>query len=251
MSLTLAVLSIGLGLVYLLVGLIIFIDLKRGWPTMGFSPFGFAVIVLAITCGPHHLEHGVHLAIAGRQPGPLELFTVILGLPAGAVWAYLRVEALRGARGDRFVSGTPAWMQKAPQVGVAYLGTVVVAAVLVASTGGTITPRVVPNILLVGFYLTIGYYLLRTQLANRPLLGGWSVSGLALVGLFFTCAAMHLAWVSYAMVGRYDVDGHGLIIDWLSVPAALYFLWVVRSLYLGSLRDWNRSATGLANEALV
>jgi hypothetical protein len=75
------------------------------------------------------------------------------------------------------------------------------------------------------------------------------VGGLALALLFFTCAVMHLAWVSYALTGQYDVDGHGLAIDWLSLPAALYFLWVVRSLYLGSLQDWNHTATGLTNEA--
>jgi len=254
MTLTLAALSVGLGLVYLFVGLIIFIDLKRGWSTMGFSHFGFAVIALAVTCGPHHLEHGLHLAVAGRQPGLLELVTVVVGLPAGAAWVFLRVEAIRGGRGDRFITSTPAWMRRAPQAGVAYLTAVVVlaaAVVVFAPSAAVFTPRMVPNVLLVGFYATIAYYLLRTQLANRPHLGGWSLSGLALSLVFFTCALMHLAWVSYAMAGRYDVDSHGLAIDWLSLPAALYFLWVVRSLYLGSLRDWNRSAAGLANEAFV
>lgn len=249
MRMALATLSIGVGLVYLSVGLVIFIDLKRGWPTMGFSHFGFAVIVLALTCGPHHLEHGIHLAVVGRRPGLLELVTVIVGIPAGATWTYLRVEAIRGGRGDRFISGTPEWMVRAAQIGVAYLVVVALVSCAIATSGGDFTPRLVPNVLLVGAYLTIGYYLMRTQLANRPVLGGWSVSGLALTLLFFTCAVMHLAWVSYAVTGRYDVDGHGLIVDWLSLPAALYFLWVVRSLYLGSLRDWNRSATGLANEA--
>lgn len=248
MNAALAVLSIGLGLVYLAVGLIIFVDLRRGWPSMGFSHFGLAVIVLALTCGPHHLEHGIHLGVAGRSAGLLELVTVVVGLPAGAIWAYLRVEAIRGGRGDRFISGTPEWMIRATHASLGYVVIVAAAAALIGGSGGALTPRVVPNILLVGAYITIGVYLLRTQLANRPLLGGWSLSGLALALLFFTCAAMHLAWVSYALTGRYDVDGHGLVIDWLSLPAALYFLWVVRSLYLGSLRDWNRSATGLANE---
>ena len=32
---------------------------------------------------------------------------------------------------------------------------------------------------------------------------------------------------------------HGLTVDWLSVPAAVYFVWVVRSLYRGTLTDWN------------
>jgi hypothetical protein len=42
------------------------------------------------------------------------------------------------------------------------------------------------------------------------------------------------------MTGRYDLDSHGLTIDLLAVPAGLYFLWVVRSLYLDTLEDWNR-----------
>jgi hypothetical protein len=43
----------------------------------------------------------------------------------------------------------------------------------------------------------------------------------------------------YAVAGRYQQDGHGLVIDWLSVPAGIYFLAVVRGLYRESLRDWN------------
>jgi hypothetical protein len=50
---------------------------------------------------------------------------------------------------------------------------------------------------------------------------------------------MHLVWAVYAVAGRYAQDGHGLVVDWLSVPAGIYFLYVVRSLYRDSLRDWN------------
>ena len=50
---------------------------------------------------------------------------------------------------------------------------------------------------------------------------------------------MHAVWATYAVAGRYQQDGHGLVIDWLSVPAGLYFLLVVRGLYRESLRDWN------------
>jgi hypothetical protein len=49
---------------------------------------------------------------------------------------------------------------------------------------------------------------------------------------------MHTAWALYAFLGRHDLDGHGLVIDWLSVPASLYFLWVVRSLQTGTGTDW-------------
>ena len=94
-------------------------------------------------------------------------------------------------------------------------------------------------------YVTIGYFLLRTQLRNRTTSGGWSLSGLALMGVFPTCAVMHAVWVLYAVTGVYAPDVHGLFIDWISVPAGLYFLWVVRALYHDALHDWNR---GMAQE---
>ena len=45
----------------------------------------------------------------------------------------------------------------------------------------------------------------------------------------------------YTLSGRYQVDVHGVGIDWLAVPAGLYFLWVVYALYRGTFRDWNGS----------
>jgi hypothetical protein len=53
---------------------------------------------------------------------------------------------------------------------------------------------------------------------------------------------MHVFFAEYAAVGRYDVEAVGLVIDWLAVPAAIYFVWVVRALYLGTITDWNESA---------
>jgi hypothetical protein len=95
------------------------------------------------------------------------------------------------------------------------------------------------NVILVGLYMAVGWFVLRTQLANRASMGGWSVSGLCLSAIFPTCAVMHAVWAVYAVADRYAQDGHGLLIDWLSVPAGIYFLGVVRGLYRDSLRDWN------------
>jgi hypothetical protein len=75
-------------------------------------------------------------------------------------------------------------------------------------------------------------------------MGGWSVSGLALTIVFPTCGLMHAVFAVYATTGRYQVEWHGLLIDWLSVPAAVYFVWVVRNLSLGVFSDWNDGATG-------
>jgi len=110
--------------------------------------------------------------------------------------------------------------------------------------GGHFGPRLTPNLLLLGLYCLIGYYLLRTQLVNHRAVGGWSLSGLALTVVFPTCGLMHVTFVVYASSGTYDAGWHGLVIDWLAVPAAIYFLWVVRSLSLGTLTDWNEGSTG-------
>lgn len=246
-----AVSNLVLGSIYACYGIMTIVDLGRGWRTSGFSHFGLAWIAMAFTCGPHHIEHAAHVALAGRNGGPLDLAAVLVGFPAGAIWFLLRLEALRGGRGDRFVSGTPRWLRALPILAVVYLGMFGAAAAAVIAQGTHFDPRMTPNLLLLAVYCLIGYYLLRTQLANRGSLGGWSVSGLALSVVFPTCGLMHAVFVIYAAAGRYDVDWHGLAIDWLSVPAAIYFVWVVRSLYLGTITDWNLGAEGVRPHVAV
>lgn len=240
-----AVANLILGSVYFSYGVMTIMDLQRGWHRMGFSHFGLAWIAMAFTCGPHHLEHGFHLAAAGRNGGPLDLAVVLAGFPAGVIWFLLRVEALRGGRGDRFISGTPRWLRVAPCVVAVYTLAVGAAVAAVLRSHAHLTPRMTPNLLLLGIYSLIGYYLLRTQLRNHAQLHGWSVSGLTLTVVFPTCGVMHAVYAAYAASGRYSVDVHGLVIDWLAVPAAIYFVWVVRSLSLGAFTDWNRGAVGV------
>jgi hypothetical protein len=235
-----AISNIVLGIAYTGYGMMTAIEMKRDWRTFGFSHFGAAWILMAFTCGPHHLDHGLHVAAAGRLGGPLDLLTVVIGLPVGVLWLGLRVEAFLGRRGDRFVPGDPRWLRAAPAASGLYVAAL--AAVCVAVLAG---PRVRPglavwaNVILVVLYMAVGWFVLRTQLANRPSMGGWSVSGLCLSAIFPTCALMHGVWAVYAVAGRYAQDGHGLVIAWLSIPAGMYFLAVVRGLYRDSLRDWN------------
>ena len=40
--------------------------------------------------------------------------------------------------------------------------------------------------------LFVGLFTARTQLARRPVLGGWSLSGVAMSGVFVTCGVAHL-----------------------------------------------------------
>jgi len=234
------VLNVILGIAYTSYGLITIWDMKRGWRTLGFSHFGAAWIAMAFTCGPHHLIHGSHVLFEGRAGGVLDVAAVAIGLPAGVAFLALRAEAMAGGRGDRFVSGTPSWLALLPAAGGAYVAALI--ASMLQTTGAITWPRqVAPNVLLVVLYCMIGYYLTRTQLRNHPSSGGWSVSGLSLSVIFPTCALMHGVYAFYVATLLYqDIDYHGWIVDWVGVPAAIYFLWVVRGLYRQALRDWNR-----------
>jgi len=238
------ILNLVLGLVYTGYGVMTAVEMRRNWRTMGFSHFGAAWIAMAFTCGPHHFVHGTHVLLEGRTGGPLDLAAVIVGFPAGVAWFLLRLEAFFGGRGDRFVAGTPGWVAAIPFAAGIYLGIMlaIVAGSSAVSLGALSTAG--PNLLLVGVYSAIGFYLVRTQLANRRPLGGWSVSGVALAVIFPTCALMHGMYAYYVSTGRYAADAHGLAIDWLAVPAGIYFVWVVQALYRGTFRDWN--STGRA-----
>ena len=246
-----ASLNIALGLIYTCYGVMTIIDLKHGWRTMGFSHFGVAWIAMAFTCGPHHLEHGFHAAIVGGNAGSLDWLAVALGAPAGLTWFLLRVEALTGGNGDRFVAGTPRFVRILPALAIAYSLAVLVALVWILRDGIHLTPRITPNVLLLFLYGLIGYYLLRTQLNNRGPAGGWSLSGLALTIVFPTCGVMHAIFAAYAVSGSYAVESHGLAIDWLAVPAAIYFVWVVRALHLGTVADWNEGAKGVRQQVAL
>ena len=239
MTASLGSLNAVLGFAYILIGFMTLSDLKKGWKTMGFSHFGAAWVALAFSCGSHHLIHAMHLLAEGRSGGGLELVAVLVGVPPGLVFLALRIEAMLGGRGDRFIYGTPAWMQALAPAGAIYLTALGGAALSLALVG--VPNKVTPNVVLVGLYLWIFYFILRTQLRNRSMMNGWSLSGVALAVIFPTCTLMHALYATYASTGLYaDVDWHGLVVDWISIPATLYFLWVVRALYRGTLRDWNR-----------
>ena len=240
----LAVLSLALGSVYTSYGIITVLDLARNSRTLGMSHFGVAWIAMAFTCGPHHFEHGLHLLDGSRAAGALELVAVLVGVPAGVTWFLLRVEAVSGGRGDRPVRHTPLVGRVLPALGVVYgVGFAVSAAVTVRNVT-FVPPTAASNLALVALYGMIGWYLLKTQLASYAASGGWSLSGLSLTVVFPTCALMHAAWIAYQAAGRYETDIHSALIDWLAVPAAAYFLWVVRGLHSGTVRDWNEATTG-------
>jgi hypothetical protein len=240
MTVLAAIANLLIGAAFVTVGVMTAQELMRGWRTLGYSHFGVAFLALAMTCGPHHLAHGVHLAFEGRSAGGLDLITSAVGLPTGVLWLALRFEAQMGGRGDRFVVGTPWWLAILPPAFAAY-ATMIGSAVVNRMRDGDVPLWILPNLLLVPIYVGIGVYLLRTQISNRKIDGGWSASGLLLAGVFWSCSLMHLVWAAYVMSGRYTFDSHGFAIDWLSVPAGLYFLFVVQRLHRDAVRDWNRA----------
>jgi len=228
-----------LGTVYTCYGLMTIVDMKRGWREHGFSHFGAAWIAMAFTCGPHHLDHGLHGFITGRNGDWLDLVTIAIGFGPGVIWFLLRVEAMFGGRGDRFISGTPVWLESIPTLLAMYTTAVIAASLWIVGPDEVFSTRIIPNLCLVVLYSAIGYVLLRTQLRNHPATGGWSVSGLSLAAVMYTCGLMHAVYALYANSGTYFLDWHQETIDIIAVPAAMYFLWVTYALYQGWLRDWN------------
>ncbi len=233
MTIAAGILALLTGLAYSGLGVMAVYELGRERKTRGFSYLGGAFALMAATCGPHHLVHAEHHLLWGElATGPM-FSALAIGLAPGAIFVLLRIEAHFGGRGDRFVTGNPAWLLALPWAVALAAGAIVWEAagdVRELSVAG-----LAANGLLFVNYLIVGVLVLRTQLARRPGLGGWSLSGLALGGVFVTCALSHLV----AGLAQ-PTDWHTLLFDVAGVPFSIYFLWVVRSLHRNSLRDWNR-----------
>jgi hypothetical protein len=90
------------------------------------------------------------------------------------------------------------------------------------------------NLFVVGTYGMVGWYLADYQVRRYVAEGAWSLSGVSLSGVFFSCALMHLV---YATTERHDAT---LPFDLFGIPASVYFLWVVKRVHSDSVVDWNR-----------
>jgi hypothetical protein len=226
-------LGIGLGFAYIALGVLAVYELLLERRSLGVSRFGLGFALMASSCGPHHVLHGHHVQM-GLDTSPVLAIATLIGLPAGLTFVVLRVEALLGGRGDRFIVGTPTWLIAAPIVFFIAAGALANAAI---RSGGAFEWRVTtaPNLFVTVTYSLVGWPLLRTQIRRRPEAGGWSLSGLALAAIFPTCALMHLTYALGAAG-----DSHTTIVDLWGVPASMYFLWVVQALYHDAIADWNR-----------
>lgn len=235
MTVLTGVLALLTGLAYTGLGLLAAVELFRHRRRRGFSHFGFALLGMGFTCGPHHLLHAGRQLLAGEGThGPLTA-ALALGVLPGVAFVGLRIEAAFGGRGDRLVSGSPLWVAALPLFLAAALGAAMWEGLRHAAVMGTDLRALIPNVLLFASYTLVGLIAARAQVARRPVLGGWSVSGVAMAGVFLTCAPAHL------MAGLLTVaDSRTLLFDDIGVPAAFYFLWAVYRLHRDSARDWNR-----------
>lgn len=225
------ILALLTGVAYTGLGVITGYELFRFGPTRGYSHFGLAFLVMAFTCGPHHLVHAWRHLVE-HEPGHAPMLAALaIGLAPGVVFIALRTEAAFGGRGDRLVGklGPLPWAMLLAGGATLWEG-------FEHATHLTIDPRsLVPNLILFVNYGLVGIFTARAQTARRHLLGGWSLSGVAMAGVFTTCAATHLI---DGMLTRADFAS--IVLDNLGVPASIYFLWAVHQLHRNSLRDWNR-----------
>ncbi len=220
-----------MGVVYVAYGAITLNDVRKHASDRGSSHMAYGFAAIMWTCGPHHLDHAAHLALGNGPATGLDLFTVGLGLPVGLTWFGLRVEALRGGRGDRPIRSDLAVDLYRTVWASAFI--VVLVTVLATPAAGlgwgeqAFSLRVMPNVIVAVLYLVVAAMLLRTQLRRHTVDGSWSLSGLALSGVFMSCAGMHAMLVGAIGSGAYAPDDHLLAIDLLSIPATLYFIGVV------------------------
>lgn len=223
----------------------------RGW-----SRFGLGFTLMAASCGPHHLTHGLHVLAGGSISWPMFAATLI-GLPAGLVFLGLRFEAVCGGQGER-------WLAVRPDRAVLFAGGFTVVAAWLAAgalaqpdadftlralctSAGLVAQGLVPetgiefasvgflaNVFVAVTYGVVGWYLADRQVRRYLTDGAWSLSGVALTGVFFTCAQMHL------IDAMTSTSGATLVFDLIGIPASVYFLRVVRQVHSDSVMDWNR-----------
>jgi hypothetical protein len=253
MSIVVGLGNLAIGLAYASLGVL------SAWETAslhryrGWSRFGLGFSLMAASCGPHHLVHGWHVLQGASVSWPMFAATVI-GLPAGLTFVLLRLERMWGGQGERIVTATADRM--AMLAGAFILATGVLAAGVLVQPGsdalwqfvctssGLVT-RSEPgvdftsltfsaNVFVTVTYGMVGWYLGDCQVRRYLTNGVWSLSGVSLSGVFFTCALMHLV----------DATTHGdsgmLFFDLLGIPASIYFLWVVKLVHNDSVMDWNR-----------
>ena len=256
MSLIIGIGNLVVGVTYVSLGLLSAWEAASQYRYRGLSRFGLGFSLMAASCGPHHLIHGWCVLQGGIVSTPMLAMT-LTGLPAGIIFCALRVEAMvANGRGDRTVAINGSVLAGAAVAMLIVVGLVAgwalamppvpptdicttqgiqswIADVGTGVSGSTLV--MLCNLWATLTYGMVGWYLIVTQIRRYVATQSWSLSGLALAGVFPTCAAMHMI---LALTSSAEVDT--LVFDLIGVPASFYFLWVVKQLHANSVIDWNR-----------
>jgi hypothetical protein len=217
----------------------------------GLSRFGLGFSLIGASCGGHHFAMAWQ-ALQGPDASVPNLLVTLLGLPAALVFCGLRIEAMRGGRGERMLTGGA---HALVVLGLAYFAVIGWAAgqtalnapalsghagagcgpALTATGIDLTTAALLTNLCAAAAFVMVGGCLLDTQVHRYIAHQQWSLSGLSLAMVFPTCAAMHL--IDALMAGPHSLS---LPFDVFGVPAAAYFLWIVRQVHKDCVADWNR-----------
>jgi hypothetical protein len=256
MALVIGIGNLLIGLAYTGLGLL------SAWETFslrryrGWSRFGIGFSLMAASCGPHHLVHG-WCALNGSEISWPLLAVTLIGLPAGLIFVGLRFETALGGRGDRPLAASRTWAVALVAVFAAVVG--VLAGWTLAHREAALPPTAIctvlglavrpgtsaggfdlssltgpANLFVVVTYGLVGWYLADYQVRRHAADGAWSLSGVSLSGVFFSCALMHLIYATA------EPHGATLPFDLLGIPASIYFLWIVKRVHSDSVVDWNR-----------
>jgi len=255
MSLVIGLSNVMIGLAYAGLGLLSALETISLHRYRGWSRFGIGFSLMAVSCGPHHLVHGWHVLQGASVSWPM-LAATMIGLPAGLTFVFLRLEAVGGGQGDRSMSISPQWVVllvgiltliagwlaawtivRSPELGSAFQLLCGPSASAAGTPGfgfNVASADLLANVFVTITYGMVGWYLADHQARRYLTDGAWSLSGIALSGVFFTCAQMH--FVNAFTPG----DGLRLVVDLIGVPASVYFLWIVKRVHNDSVLDWNR-----------
>ena len=255
MSLVIGLSNLALGLAYAGLGSL------SAWETIslhhyrGWSRFGIGFSLMAASCGPHHLVHGWHVLFQGESVSWPMFAATLIGLPAGLIFLWLRFETMWGGEGERSVAVSPhravllvsaltvvagwlaAWAFVQPGANDLFQVLCTSAGLVTTASGAGIdfaSITFLANVFVTVTYGMVGWYLADHQVRRHLATGVWSLSGVALMGVFFTCAQMH--FIDATTRG----NGVMLVFDLIGIPASVYFLRVVKQLHNDSVTDWNR-----------
>lgn len=200
--------------------------------------FGLAFAVLALTGGARGVLCGVELARGSSEASLPLIGAVLLGLLPATVFCGLRYEAYVGGAGDRIVHGNPNWVPLLPAAFAFAAGAILV---LSWTHRHRLFPGELPGAVVAVVLVAVGWNLLRAQQTRHNMAGGWSVSGLAIAMVFPSWAVIDAGQV---LAGQ--LAGAALVVDWLAVPAAMWFLVECRRLVSRARRSGPRATLAVS-----